>query len=62
MPSARRSWRSPLNTPKNNAPSPTDSAASSNVITDIDASTVQYGAGQASVPLPSPVACLSGSE
>ena len=44
-------WRS-MNTPKNNAPSPTDSAASNNVITDIEASTVQYGAGQASVPLP----------
>ena len=62
MPSARRSSRSPLNTPKNSAPSPASSAASSIVITDIDASTVQYGAGQASVPEPSPVARLSGSE
>ena len=30
------------------------------VITAIDASTVQYGAGHASGPLPSPVACLVG--
>jgi hypothetical protein len=62
MPSVRRSSRSPRKMPKNRAPRPTDSAASSIVITDIEASTVQYGTGQASGELPSPVACLSGSE
>ena len=61
MLSAWRSSRSPRNTPKNSAPSPTFSAASSSVITDIDASIVQYGTGQASVPAPRPVWILSGS-
>ena len=61
----RRRWRSrrsPLNTPKNSAPSPTSSAASSSVITAIALSIVQYGAGHACVPAPSPVPALSGSE
>ena len=62
MPSAWRSWRSPLEHAEEQRPEPGASAASSIVITDIDASTVQYGAGHASGPAPSPVAFLSGSE
>ena len=59
-PSACRSSRSPRNTPKNSAPRPRSSAASSIVITDIDVSIVQYGTGQASGPAPSPVCDLVG--
>ncbi len=60
IPSALRNARSPRKIPKNRAPSPTSSAASG--ITDIEVSTVQYGAGQASVPGPGPLARLSASE
>ena len=60
-PSRCRSSRSPRNTPKNSAPRPASSAASSIVITDIDASIVQYGTGHASGPAPRPVWTLSGS-
>ena len=59
-PSDWRSSGSPWNTPKNRAPSPASSAASSSVITDIDASIVQYGAGHASVPGAEPGGGLVG--
>ena len=40
---------------------PASSAASSRIMIDIAVSIVQYGAGHASAPTPSPVADLSGS-
>ena len=60
-PSAARSSSSPWKTPKNSAPRPASSAASSRVMTAKAVSTVQYGTGQASADRPSPVAALSGS-